>query len=96
MYFFAWLLWRRWKLLGGKPARWALPIAMLLSLLLSQGAKRLLGISGEADEEGPEVRVAGRIVAWRAHGNASPSTKDRTARRAVRRVQGNRRRSRVM
>ena len=27
-YFFAHLLWRRWKLLGGKPAIWALPIAV--------------------------------------------------------------------
>jgi hypothetical protein len=26
-YFFAWLLWVRWRLLGGRPARWALPIA---------------------------------------------------------------------
>ena len=30
MYFFAWLLWRKWKLLDGKPARWALPIAVLV------------------------------------------------------------------
>ena len=30
MYFLAWLLWRKWKLLGGKPARWALPIAVLV------------------------------------------------------------------
>jgi hypothetical protein len=30
MYFFAWLLWRRWALFGGKPARWALPIAVLV------------------------------------------------------------------
>lgn len=30
MYFFAWLLWRRWNLFGGKPARWALPIAVLV------------------------------------------------------------------
>jgi hypothetical protein len=28
MYFFAWLLWRKWALFGGKPARWALPIAV--------------------------------------------------------------------
>ncbi len=28
-YFFAHLLWRRWKLLGGKPAIWALPIAVV-------------------------------------------------------------------
>lgn len=27
-YFFAWLLWTRWGLFGGKPARWALPIAV--------------------------------------------------------------------
>ena len=27
-YFFAWLLWRRWNLLGGRPARWAMPIAV--------------------------------------------------------------------
>lgn len=27
-YFFAHLLWRRWKLFGGRPARWALPIAV--------------------------------------------------------------------
>jgi len=27
-YFFAWLLWRRWGLFGGVPARWALPIAV--------------------------------------------------------------------
>ena len=30
MYFFAWLLWRRWELFGGRPARWALPIAVLV------------------------------------------------------------------
>jgi hypothetical protein len=30
MYFFAWLLWRKWQLFGGKPARWALPIAVLV------------------------------------------------------------------
>jgi hypothetical protein len=28
-YLFAHLLWRRWKLLGGKPAIWALPIAVV-------------------------------------------------------------------
>ena len=28
MYFFAWLLWRKWALFGGKPVRWALPIAV--------------------------------------------------------------------
>lgn len=27
-YFGAWLLWGRWKLFGGRPARWALPIAI--------------------------------------------------------------------
>jgi len=27
-YFFAHLLWRRWKLFGGRPATWALPIAV--------------------------------------------------------------------
>jgi len=27
-YFFAWLLWSRWKLFGGRPARYALPIAV--------------------------------------------------------------------
>jgi hypothetical protein len=26
-YFFAWVLWTRWKVFGGLPARWALPIA---------------------------------------------------------------------
>ena len=30
MYFFAWLLWTKWRLFGGKPARWALPIAVLV------------------------------------------------------------------
>jgi hypothetical protein len=30
MYFFAWLLWRKWKLFGGRPARWALPIAVMV------------------------------------------------------------------
>jgi hypothetical protein len=28
MYFFAWLLWKKWGLLGGGPIRWALPIAV--------------------------------------------------------------------
>ena len=28
-YFFAHILWRRWKLFGGKPASWALPIAVV-------------------------------------------------------------------
>lgn len=28
-YFFAWLLWQRWRLFGGKPMRWALPIAVM-------------------------------------------------------------------
>lgn len=27
-YFFAWLLWDKWKLLGGRLARWSLPIAV--------------------------------------------------------------------
>jgi hypothetical protein len=27
-YFFAWVLWTRWKLFGGLPAKWALPIAV--------------------------------------------------------------------
>jgi len=26
----AWLLWQRWKLFGGRPQRWALPIAVLV------------------------------------------------------------------
>ena len=30
MYFFAWLLWEKWQVFGGKPARWALPIAVLV------------------------------------------------------------------
>ena len=30
MYFTAWLLWRRLKLFGGRPERWALPIAALV------------------------------------------------------------------
>nr|WP_166177416.1 DUF2585 domain-containing protein [Altererythrobacter segetis] len=30
MYFVAWLLWSKWRLLGGRPARWALPIAVLV------------------------------------------------------------------
>ncbi|WP_428027565.1 DUF2585 domain-containing protein [Altererythrobacter sp.] len=30
MYFVAWLLWDRWKLFGGKPAKWALPIAVVV------------------------------------------------------------------
>ena len=30
MYFVAWLLWRKWKLFGGGPARWALPIAVVV------------------------------------------------------------------
>ena len=28
MYYFAWLLWRKWGLFGGRPIRWALPIAV--------------------------------------------------------------------
>ena len=27
-YFFAWVLWQRWTLFGGRPANWALPIAV--------------------------------------------------------------------
>ncbi|WP_338465954.1 DUF2585 domain-containing protein [Novosphingobium sp. ZN18A2] len=27
-YFFAWLLWRKWRLFGGRPSRWALAIAV--------------------------------------------------------------------
>jgi len=30
MYFVAWLLWQRLRLFGGRPARWALPIAVLV------------------------------------------------------------------
>jgi hypothetical protein len=30
MYFVAWLLWRKWRLFGGRPARFALPIAVLV------------------------------------------------------------------
>jgi hypothetical protein len=30
MYFVAWLLWQKWRLLGGRPARFALPIAVLV------------------------------------------------------------------
>jgi hypothetical protein len=30
MYFVAWLLWTKWRLLGGRPARFALPIAVLV------------------------------------------------------------------
>ena len=30
MYFVAWLLWRKWKLFGGRPARFALPIAVMV------------------------------------------------------------------
>jgi hypothetical protein len=30
MYLLAWLLWRCWQVLGGRPARWALPIAVLV------------------------------------------------------------------
>lgn len=30
MYFFAWLLWSKWQLFGGKPALWALPIAVVV------------------------------------------------------------------
>lgn len=30
MCFVAWLLWTRWRLFGGRPAKWALPIAVLV------------------------------------------------------------------
>ncbi|MBB5732348.1 hypothetical protein FHS61_001357 [Altererythrobacter atlanticus] len=30
MYFASWLLWSRWRLFGGRPARWAMPIAVLV------------------------------------------------------------------
>jgi hypothetical protein len=30
MYFVAWLLWTKWRLFGGRPAHWALPIAVLV------------------------------------------------------------------
>ena len=30
MYFVAWLLWTKWRLFDGRPARWALPIATLV------------------------------------------------------------------
>lgn len=30
MFGLAWLLWRKWGLFGGKPARWALPIAVVV------------------------------------------------------------------
>ena len=30
MFFVAWLLWDKWRLFGGKPARWALPIAVVV------------------------------------------------------------------
>ena len=30
MYFVAWLLWQKLQLFGGRPARWALPIAVLV------------------------------------------------------------------
>jgi hypothetical protein len=30
MFFLAWLLWEKWRLFGGKPARWALPIAVVV------------------------------------------------------------------
>jgi hypothetical protein len=30
MYLVAWLLWKKWKLLGGRPARFALPIAVFV------------------------------------------------------------------
>lgn len=30
MFFVAWLLWDKWRLFGGRPARWALPIAVVV------------------------------------------------------------------
>lgn len=30
MFFLAWLLWDKWRLFGGAPARWALPIAVVI------------------------------------------------------------------
>ena len=30
MFFLAWLLWDKWRLFGGGPARWALPIAVVV------------------------------------------------------------------
>jgi hypothetical protein len=30
MFFLAWLLWDKWRLFGGAPARWALPIAVVV------------------------------------------------------------------
>lgn len=30
MFFLAWLLWDKWRLFGGTPARWALPIAVVV------------------------------------------------------------------
>jgi hypothetical protein len=30
MYFIAWLLWSKWRLFGGRPARFALPIATVV------------------------------------------------------------------
>lgn len=30
MFFLAWLLWDKWRLFGGPPARWALPIAVVV------------------------------------------------------------------
>lgn len=30
MFFLAWLLWDKWRLFGGVPARWALPIAVVI------------------------------------------------------------------
>ncbi len=33
MFFFAWLLWQKWQVFGGKPARYALPIAVFVEAL---------------------------------------------------------------
>ena len=33
MAFFAWLLWEKWALFGGKPAKWALPIAVAVEAI---------------------------------------------------------------
>jgi len=30
MFFLAWLVWDKWRLFGGAPARWALPIAVVV------------------------------------------------------------------
>lgn len=33
MAFFAWLLWQKWALFGGRPAQWALPIAVAVEAI---------------------------------------------------------------